>query len=121
MAVVPDDIRAIAPEFTSLTDDTLNAYIADASVLFGTDTYSDTGASNFVNKWGAAHLLALSNQVGGGGGRGPIIRERVGEMERGYAPPIALGTKVSDLATTRYGQVLATYLRRNGVHAAVVG
>lgn len=125
MAITATDVRAIAPEFASpgTSDATIDAYISDAAVLFSTSNLTDPDKS-FVLKWGTAHLLSLSGRGAGGtstgGTRGPITAERVGQVGRSFASTAGAGTKLSELSSTRYGAVLASYYRRNAMHAAVV-
>lgn len=119
MAVTKDDVRAIAPEFSApgTPDATVNAFLADAAIYFGTTNMGGERA-DFIQKWGTAHLLALAGQ-GSNGGRGLVVSERVGEVARTFAAPNK-GAKLGDLESTRYGQVLARFLRKTGVHAVVV-
>lgn len=89
MAVVPADVKNIAPEFASLADPEITTAINDAVLEQDAGTWGpmlDRGT-----KWLAAHILAISHpELSGPGGRtytyetpteekaGPYSRSRFG-------------------------------------------
>lgn len=92
MSVVPDDVRLIAPEFTTRTDDELNQFIAlasaDANAAF-LCSLADAAITYL-----AAHKLSISTR----GGSTSVTSEKVGDLQRSF------GSATFGLAGTSYGQ-----------------
>lgn len=116
MSVAKADVVAIAPELANVSDGTFTTFLADAASLV---SLSDLGArADLFWKNATAHLLTRS---GYGGVSQPVVRERIGEVEVGYAPPAQAKPEADEFwATTKYGVTCKHLLRRYGIRAQVV-
>lgn len=98
MTISVADVRAVYPKGGALRDSVITSAIENSQVIvdqfFAGSSYS-TILSDTIQKYLAAHFLAISYEQGG------IIRKRTGDSEENYRhlPSNAMG-----LATTVYGE-----------------
>lgn len=110
MAWAVSDVRAIAPEFTSVPDDTITSLISDADLQLSPtawasarDPQSGRTVRDIAGTWLTAHLLALTRPDLA---RMPVTSKRVGAVGVTYANGSATSAVV--LRMTRFG---TEYLR----------
>lgn len=91
MAVVPADIRTLAPEFAALADGDIQPWIDMAERRTNRPAWgvkADDGITFLTLHWLSIRAQAESAGSGGGGAgmiQGPITSETVGPLSRSYA------------------------------------
>jgi hypothetical protein len=100
-ATTKANVLIIAPELSTVGDDTWNLILADvdrdvSSAVFGNQRER---AARYL----AAHYLTLSTQGASGGASGPIIKEKVGDVMREYSGGMTSYGVYSPYARTPYG------------------
>lgn len=112
MEATAENIKALFPEFSSVSDQRIENFIEIAKLSVAEKVWGSsfgTGVSYLT-----AHLLKRAGVGGGvqGGSSNPgvVSSEKVGELQRSYALPNFSGGSAEDalLATTSYGM---EYLR----------
>lgn len=80
MAVTPEDIKLIAPEFCELKGADIQAFIDDATLLISIDCFGNT--ADMAIKYLTAHMLTMSKRGSIGG---EITSKAVGSLSIGYS------------------------------------
>lgn len=80
MAITPDDIKKIAPEFCSLNGSDIQTFIDDAELMVSIDCFGNV--AEMAIKYLAAHMLALSKRGSIGG---EITSKAVGSLSIGFS------------------------------------
>lgn len=99
MSISAASIKQRYPEFSSLSDSYISLVIVDAALEVNSDEWlekTDKGVQLMT-----AHLLALSQRASSGAS-GPLISERVGDLERQYGT-INVNQLDGSFAQTKYG------------------
>lgn len=112
----PADVRRIAHEFASLTDEEIAPFIADAETELGSDAWGvlyERGLMYLV-----AHLLAAARpDLYNASASGPLQSERVGEVQRTYA---VAAVSASAYSTSRFGTEFERLRRSLGLSIGVI-
>lgn len=98
MAVTPEAVRALAPEFDTLADERIELFIAQAERRVNRAAWgvrADDGVMYLT-----AHLLTQSKK-GAGAAPGPVSSVSVGEVSQSYAVSSDLQ---GSLGATHYGR-----------------
>ena len=97
-----DYFRLLAPEFSSVTDTTVNQWMSVAGNLTETGCL-DTERAAMARALYAAHMLSLTTRSGQGGAAalGPVTSEEEGDLQRSYG---GLKGGDTDMGQTSYGQ-----------------
>lgn len=92
--------RLLAPEFASVTDETVNTWLTVAGNLANVDCL-ELEVANMALALYAAHLLWSANNAAAGGSVGAVTMEKEGDLQRQYG-----AVKGSDtwLGRSPYGQ-----------------
>jgi len=108
-----DVLKAIAPEFASETDDTLDLFIGLAAQTLDASVWPSAIYQQAV-AYLAAHKLTIrdrgqqqSAQTGGGGAAGPVESVSTGDLSVGYGSASGFsggGAGTTALGQTHYGQ-----------------
>lgn len=84
MSITADYLQTLFPEFTAVNDDRLAAFLA---ITAGQINLTVWGAkSDYAQALLTAHMLKVLGlgSTGPSGAGGPVIREKIGDLERGY-------------------------------------
>lgn len=108
------DVKAVAPEFTSVGDATLDQYIGWAYDLVNPTAFGNRTV--FAGALMTAHLLTTLPPLGfsGGGSAGafPVQSRTVGSVSVTYAVPQVQGAGTAQgLATSKYGVQFSALVR----------
>jgi len=103
------NVLAIAPELSTLSDDTWNLFLTDVELnisasVFGTKT-------EMAARYWVAHRLKLIQDASLGGASGPITKERVGDIMREYAKVSTVLQSEKDYSRTSYGTTFLSIRR----------
>lgn len=97
-----DTVRLVAPELTSESDSTIDAFLTMAARRCSSAEYGDLYADACV--YLAAHLLTLrSRGAAGRAGAGPVTSEETGDLGVTYGAVVGVLSTDAQLATTPYG------------------
>lgn len=108
MAVTAADIKAFAPEFVSVSDSIINTWLAWAPGYVAPRRFPHC-EDQAVTLW-TCHVLTRTAS-GAGGTAGPVLRDRVGDVERENAD--LKGFLAEDSWNfSGYGQQLVALARR---------
>lgn len=100
MAFPHDLFDALAPEFIGVSDTAVEAIGVEAARFVNVSIWKAKADLGVV--YMTAHMLKMA-QLAGSNASGQVIREKVGDLERGYAAPNDASSS-SELAQTKYGQ-----------------
>jgi hypothetical protein len=97
-----DDVKAIAPEFATLDDATLDRYIGWAFNQVNPCAFKDR--TPFAGALMTAHLLTVLPSAGGvGGTTGPVVSRSVGGVSVTYGAVALQGAATVGLDRSKYG------------------
>jgi len=114
MAATVADVRRIAPEFATVADEAVAAFLVDAALEL--DAAGWGGLYDRAHALVAAHLVAQANPSVAGA-VGPVASESVGGVSRSYAvAAIAAGR----WGTSRFGLEFYRLMRLTGPALRVV-
>lgn len=112
MAVIPQNVKDIAPELSSQTDDRLNLFIGFAENSVNRTYFKDN--ADLAVALMAAHLLTVSNS-GGAGHAGNVTGVSTGQMNKQFGAVSSSDSESSLLDATAYGrwfkQLRSQYVR----------
>lgn len=121
------DLKAYYPAFTSVSDDTINLYIARVSGASGADvdqswTEGDYGPAIMA---AAAHRMARAGVIGGGSGSvngtSGVERFRSGSVDVSFNADAVKQSLAGGWSSTSYGQDYIELLARNRGGPRVTG
>ncbi len=110
ITLTPEDVTNVAPEFSSLEDETIQNYIDLAKAFICPEKWCGKGKQAWALM--TAHIMKDMGLSNGGNGSssatGPITSEKVGDLQRSYGSATVVNGSASDqlLATTKYGKLL---------------
>lgn len=128
IAVTPDDVALVAPEFKTMAEDVAGGGQAQMeSMIDLARTFVNEGVFGTKAKLGISFMTAhMLKELGYGDGastdaNGPVTSEKVGDLQRSYGQLNLANASVGDqlLSTTRYGKMFL-YLRRTIVLTPMV-
>jgi hypothetical protein len=111
----PENVRRIAYEFASLTDEEIAPFIADAETELGFDAWGVLYERGLM--YLAAHLLAAARpDLYSTSPSGPLQSETVGQVSRTYA----VTASSTNYSTTRFGSEFERLRRSLGLSIGVI-
>lgn len=96
--VYPEDVQAIAPNLSEMSEEMLDIYIDTAKLFVDEGAWGDRYARAL--KFLAAHLATVGLERAGSGGA--VSSERVGDLAVSYSNPTL---EENSLGSTSYGQI----------------
>lgn len=113
LVATPTDVKIRAKEFASLDDAEVAVALADATSMINIDIFGGITSQKTIlaQVYVAAHLLSIRNPVLAQPA-GPVVSERVGDVQATYAVPTSSRTYTeADWNTTRWGREYMTLYR----------
>jgi len=108
--VTPADVKSTAPEFSAVSDPTIEIYI-DVARTFVCESKWGTKKAKFAIQYMTAFLMADLGLGSDGGVKsnvsGPVTMERVGDLSRSYGTVNFNGGSASEqiLSANKYGRM----------------
>lgn len=112
-----DNVLAIAPELSTLSDDLWNLYLGDVGNFISASEFGTK--TEIAARYWVAHYLKLLQDTSLGTVSGPITKERVGDVMREYARITKVTKSEQDFSRTSYGMTFLG-IRRTTIVAMTV-
>lgn len=104
MSITSTDVLNIAPEFSTENVSRINIFIAHAALFINRTTWGDK--ADVAHAYLTAHFLKSSPSSSGAAlAVGPVVMEKVGDLQRHYGTASNSNSTVIDYTSTAYGRI----------------